>query len=130
MHRKLIKRLVELQENVRVYHWLCTSYNRHVITDGLYTELSELIDKFIEVFIGLYGGPPMKELTKALRVKIHVGHSPKSFLAYLVKCEKDLESGMLGTIADTNIGMGSVRDEMMILIRQNVYLLSMSGDMR
>ena len=128
MHRKLIKKLVELQENVRVYHWLCASYNRHIITDGLYTELSTLIDKFIEVFIGLYGGPPPKELAKALRVKIHARHSPSSFIAYLVKCEKDLESGTLGAIANTNTGLGGVRDEMVSLIRQSVYLLGMTKD--
>ena len=37
---------------VKVYHWQTLSHPRHKATDQLYSELNDLVDKFIEVLTG------------------------------------------------------------------------------
>ena len=37
---------------VKIYHWQTLSHSRHRATDQLYSELGELVDKFIEVLTG------------------------------------------------------------------------------
>jgi len=43
----------------KLYHWNTTSYSRHKATDRFNKNLLELIDKFVEVFIGTYDMKPM-----------------------------------------------------------------------
>ena len=38
----------------QLYHWNTSSYSRHKASDDFNSKLLEIIDKFIEVFIGRY----------------------------------------------------------------------------
>ena len=43
---------LELLNTIKIYHWSTLSYSTHKATDKLYTKLSELVDSFIEIYIG------------------------------------------------------------------------------
>lgn len=43
---------LELLNTVKIYHWSTLSYPTHKATDELHTKLSELVDSFIEIYIG------------------------------------------------------------------------------
>jgi hypothetical protein len=45
----------ELQNNIQLYHWTCTSFARHKASDQLYKELNKLLDKYVEVCFGKHG---------------------------------------------------------------------------
>lgn len=43
---------LELLNTVKIYHWSTLSYATHKATDELHGKLSELVDSFIEIYIG------------------------------------------------------------------------------
>ena len=43
---------LELLNTIKIYHWSTLSYPTHKATDELYDKLSELVDSFIEIYIG------------------------------------------------------------------------------
>jgi hypothetical protein len=47
-----ILRFLEMANTIKIYHWSTLSYPTHKATDDLHSKLSELIDSFIEIYIG------------------------------------------------------------------------------
>lgn len=43
---------LELLNTIKIYHWSSLSYPTHKATDELHAKLSELVDSFIEIYIG------------------------------------------------------------------------------
>ena len=43
---------LELLNTIKIYHWSTMSYPTHKATDELHGKLSELVDSFIEIYIG------------------------------------------------------------------------------
>lgn len=57
----LITNFVKMQEQLRVYHWQTTSYARHNAFGGAYSDLDDLIDSFMETYMGKYGRVELQE---------------------------------------------------------------------
>jgi hypothetical protein len=102
-----------------LYHWNTTSYSRHKATDKFNERFLELVDKFIEVFIGTYNIKPVLK-------EIYVN---KDFLTdkgivdlfiftrkYLVSFNKFMLSSDLLNI----------RDEILAEVNQTLYLFKLS----
>jgi hypothetical protein len=53
----IIKMFFHMQLNIKLYHWQTRVYARHKATDDLLSGLSDLIDQFIEVYMGRYSRP-------------------------------------------------------------------------
>ena len=47
-----ILRFLEMLNTIKIYHWSTLSYPTHKATDELHRKLSELVDSFIEIYIG------------------------------------------------------------------------------
>jgi len=103
----------------KLYHWNTTSYSRHKATDKFNKRFLELVDKFIEVFIGTYN---MKPVIKELYIN-------EDFLTdrgivdlfiftrkYLVSFNKFMLSSDLLNI----------RDEILAEVNQTLYLFNLS----
>ena len=54
---EIIKRLVEAQIQLKFLHWQTKSYAKHQAYGGLYNDLDELIDDFVEACMGKHGRP-------------------------------------------------------------------------
>jgi hypothetical protein len=52
---KIINFMVQFEQQLRVYHWQTKSYARHMAYGGTYDALSDLIDAFVESYMGKYG---------------------------------------------------------------------------
>ena len=50
--REFIQCMMEAHHNIKLYHWKTKSYATHKATDKLHGKLAELIDKYVEVFMG------------------------------------------------------------------------------
>lgn len=48
----LILRFMEMLNTIKIYHWSTLSYPTHKATDKLHEKMSELVDSFIEIYIG------------------------------------------------------------------------------
>lgn len=47
-----ILRFLEILNTIKIYHWSTLSYPTHKATDELHSKMSELVDSFIEIYIG------------------------------------------------------------------------------
>ena len=47
-----IIRFLEMLNTIKIYHWSTLSYPTHKATDELHSKMSELVDSFIEIYIG------------------------------------------------------------------------------
>lgn len=54
---EIIKKLVEIQQQLRFLHWQTKSYAKHQAYGGVYGELDGLIDSFVETCMGKHGRP-------------------------------------------------------------------------
>lgn len=48
----IIKKLMELLNMIKLYHWKTKSYGHHIATNDMYQKLDEHIDKFVEIYLG------------------------------------------------------------------------------
>lgn len=115
-----VYRLIELQANVKIYHWMTFSYSKHKVSDKFYTKLSDKIDKFVEAYIGIYGRP-------VLNANAVTMHSMKDdeMMAYLVGTRKYLMKEL--PISYENDGdLTSILDDILSLINKTLYLFTMS----
>ena len=53
-----VSRFFYFQEQVKIFHWNAADYGKHKALDGLYDELLEASDKFVESYIGIYDKKP------------------------------------------------------------------------
>ena len=54
---EIIKKLVEIQQQLRFLHWQTKSYAKHQAYGGIYGSLDGLIDSFVETCMGKHGRP-------------------------------------------------------------------------
>jgi len=53
----IIRKLVEVQTQLKFLHWQTKSYAKHQAYGGLYSDLDGLIDDFVEACMGKHGRP-------------------------------------------------------------------------
>jgi hypothetical protein len=49
---EFIQRMMGAHHVIKLYHWKTKSYATHKATDNLHSKLAELIDRYVEVFMG------------------------------------------------------------------------------
>ena len=47
--------LLQIQNQLKIFHWQTKSYARHNAFGSTYDEMSDLIDSFVETHMGKYG---------------------------------------------------------------------------
>ena len=112
---KLVNFFFTLQLNLKIYHWNTTSYPRHKASDELGGKMLELVDKFVEIFIGRYKVKPNIERIKIENV-FTTDNGNEDLLNQSIKYLEDLNS----MIKDSDLL--NIRDEMLGEINQTLYL--------
>jgi hypothetical protein len=54
-----IEYLLNLLNQIKLFHWSVMKYSQHKALDKLYSSLSDNIDKFIEIYIGKFNKQPL-----------------------------------------------------------------------
>jgi DNA-binding ferritin-like protein len=52
---QIITPLVQFQQQLRIFHWQTDSYAQHRAFGSAYEDLDDLIDTFVETFMGIFG---------------------------------------------------------------------------
>lgn len=118
----IIPFLLNIQTNIKLYHWMTEVYSRHVASDKLYTTLSECIDRFVETYIGKYGRP---KFTKGDLRNEHIVFTDGNVTSYLDKITKYLTNYISLYTKENDFDLLSIRDEIFEAINQSKYLFSM-----
>ena len=122
----IIQTFFHMNLNIKLYHWQTSSYSRHKASDELHTELLELIDSFIEVYMGRYSRPEFKtnfDINVASytqnREEYHIINLIKEYINYL---KYDLPK----KLNDKDTDLLNIRDEMIALFNQTLYLFTLN----
>jgi hypothetical protein len=116
----LFKIFFDIQINIKTFHWLTKSYGKHIATDKLYENISEKIDKFIEVYIGKYNRPIITNENVTFKYMNDV-----EFIKYLKYIIIFLEKDLLNYISLKDNDLLNIRDEMVAEINQTIYLFTL-----
>lgn len=121
MKNTLLIKFISLQEQFRILHWQTKSYARHNAFGGIYSDLDDLIDEFMEVYMGKYGrvefegeGTIILKNTKDLELNSFI----KENLEFLKSLNEELNPS-------NDSDLLNVRDEIMGKINKLRYLLSL-----
>jgi DNA-binding ferritin-like protein len=112
---EIVKFFFTLQLNMKVYHWNTNSFSRHKASDQFGGKLGELVDQFVEVFIGRYMAKP--SISKVIIDPNFLTDEGSENL--LIKSRKYLEDLSI-LIKDTDLL--TIRDELLSEVNQTLYL--------
>jgi len=118
---KIVVFFFELQLNLKMYHWTTDSYSNHKATNKLFENISDLIDSFIEKYMGAFSRPVLKSGTS-----IPIQNMSKSKYIKLLKQAQDYLRGDLEKVIAKNTELLNIRDEMLAELDQSLYFATLN----
>ena len=116
----LLKNLLELQNQMKLYHWQTRSYGRHKASDLFVTKSIEIIDRIIESYQGTYGTIKLKESDSKLVLK-NLGD--KEIVGFLKKMKQFIQIDFTQMLnSNEDFDLLALRDEMLENIDVTLYL--------
>lgn len=118
----IVQRFITVQIQVKTFHWQTYSYSRHKSTDRLFENLLELVDQFVETYMGKSEKRlDFQKTNHTIRLQnisekkiVYILKQFAIFLTNLDNREKHLTSDLL-----------NIRDEMLGVVHQTLYLLTL-----
>jgi hypothetical protein len=123
MSAKQVQFLLEVRNQMKLYHWQTHEHSRHLATDKVISALDESIDMFVEVAMGKYGRPKMTGATGTLTLK---NLSEKAAVAYLRGAIQFLQGPFSKTLdARKDTDLINIRDEILAELNQLAFLFTL-----
>ena len=119
----LVHDMLELSAQIKLYHWQTKVYARHKASDTLFSEMNDLIDKFVEVYIGKYERPSLTNSNKTLKLE---NFTDAAMVTYIQKWVKYLQEKIPEQINVKDTDLLNIRDEMLGLLNNTLYLFTLS----
>ena len=114
--------LLNFQVEIRLQHWGTKSYSAHKALGKLYEGLDGLIDSFTEGYMGVYG----KEFLKEINTLDLNGPFRTNPMQVLNSLEEYLMKELPKEVGTEQTSLLNIRDEMLGLVQQTKYLLTLS----
>jgi len=118
---KIVLFFFELQLNIKMYHWTTESYANHKATDEVLEKLSDLIDSFVEKYMGAFSRPVMKAGSV-----VPIQNMTKTKYVKLLKQAQDYLRGDLEKIVSKNSELLNIRDELLGELDQGLYFATLN----
>ena len=117
----VISPLVQFQQQLRIFHWQTVSYAQHKAFGSAYEELDDLVDSFVETYMGIFG---KSKPTVIFQIELKPLSSSDVVNEVLLSFEEYLR-GMSSELKDFT-DLLNIRDSMMGEVNKLRYLLSLS----
>jgi hypothetical protein len=114
--------LLNLRNQIKLYHWQTKVYARHIATDGAVDKLDKLIDQYVEVYMGKYGRPKLTGDNAIIRLH----NLTEAGATRLVKVSTTYLLGPFVkglTTADSDLI--NIRDEIVAQLHQLLFLFTL-----
>jgi hypothetical protein len=118
---KIIISLIQMEQQLRIFHWQTKSFARHTAFGDVYDALGDLIDRFTEVYMGKRG-------RIMLEPGIYIELLNLDDLKPVEFCDASIEMLISGcTCLDPKMDsdLMNIRDEMLAEINKLKYLLTL-----
>ena len=117
----LVELFLTLQNQMRIYHWKTKSFAEHSAFGDAYSNLDELIDEFMEVYIGKNERPVAKD--KFNISLMNISENKVSVInAFIDVLSQDLPQAL----DERDTDLLNIRDEMLGLLNKLKYLLTLN----
>ena len=122
MSAQQIQFFFTMREQIKVYHWQTGLFSRHKGTDDIIKALDELIDLYVEVYMGKYGRPKMTRTTSTIQLK---NMSETAATRFIKECLGYLLGPLTKSLKGTDTDLANIRDEMMGELNKLLYLFTL-----
>jgi hypothetical protein len=119
---QLVQIFFHMLLNIKLYHWQTTNYARHKASDELHGNLSESIDKFIEVYIGGYDRPKFNSSFSVKVRQLNDDNIKEVLQEYITFLKHELPN----FIKESDTHLLNIRDDFLTHINQALYLFTLN----
>lgn len=116
----IVVAMMEIRDQIKLYHWQTSKYARHIATNDLVASLDTNIDQFVEVYMGKYGRP---KITKT--IKLH-NFSESAARAFVAKQTEFLTTKMPKMLKSTDSDLLNIRDTILADVNKTLYLFTLA----
>lgn len=125
-----IHRMLETENTIRVYHWNTCSYSVHKTTDKLHSSLSDLVDRYVETFMGKKNIHSTMKYPPIQIPNLHIPSCEQSTTTPAKELEKYIQD-CIQFVYDFNTSFNpeedydlfAIRDEIVSVLNRSLYLL-------
>ena len=117
-----IKIILNFQNELRLHHWGTKSYAAHIALGAAYTGIDALLDTFAETYMGTFGKDELKDVNE---LTLNGPHKTTA-MQVLSSFEEFLTKELPNEIGGDQTALLNIRDEMLGLVHQTKYLLTLS----
>lgn len=118
----IVTKFLEFQNQIKIYHWQTYGYAEHQSFGSLYSELSDLIDDFVEVYMGKYGRI-LSASNFILTLANYKNSNPVQVIdLFIVYLSNELPMAL---DAQRDTDLLNIRDEMLAASNKTKYLLTL-----
>lgn len=119
---RVVQTFLQFQTDIKIYHWQTFSYSRHKSSDKLFQNLLDIIDEFVETYMGQLD--THVRITQNLsNIKMRNISDPqakvivKKFKLFLTKLDK--------TTPNLTTDLLNLRDELLALTDRTLFLFTL-----
>lgn len=116
--------LFTLRNQLKLHHWQTHKFSTHKATDEILIKLDDLIDEYVETYMGEYGRPSVTKATSDIHLK---NLSEKAVVGFVKECILHLQGKFTKGFKATDTALLNLRDEMIGALQQLLYLFSLGG---
>jgi hypothetical protein len=116
-----VKFFMEIHAQFKINHWQTKGFARHEAFGGIYMELIELIDRFVEEAMGKYGRFVLEGDDKTLELQNLSEIDMKS----IIKTIREALIQFTDEFDETDTNLLNIRDEMLGEVNKLSYLLTL-----
>ena len=122
----VIPKFLEMINTIKIYHWKTSSYSTHKATDQLFEDLNKKTDDFVEVMLGkseinrdsvLYF-PTVK--ISSFSTNVECRRIIDKYKQFLLDLPRNKNFNVM-----SNVDLLAIRDEILALLNQFLYLLTL-----
>lgn len=122
---RIVSTFLEMLTTIKIQHWKTTSFSRHKATDDLHSELTGLVDQFVETLLGK-DQSRVEMVERRLAVYDFSSNSDNnSFKNKILEYRKFLMDMNIFFDASTDSDLLNIRDEMLGALDKFLYLLTL-----
>lgn len=112
----------ELRATLKLYHWSTRAYSHHKATDKAIELMDELVDKYVEVYLSTLKRPYLQAFdARRKRLPVVRLALPEDIIEYIQSAQEYL---LRSVGSDTSPALVTIRDDMLIVLDQLMYLLT------
>jgi len=116
--------LFTLRTQLKLHHWQTYQYSTHKATDEILIKLDDLIDEYVETYMGEYGRPSVTKGTGMIQIK---NLSEKAVVTFVKEAIMHLQTKFVKGYKASDTALLTIRDEMIGSLQKLLYFLSLNG---